>query len=69
MTFQGHVKNGVVLLDDDITLPEGAEVRVEVVLKRASTTSSEGPAVRGHDAFLGGYAPQDEGLYDDDAGR
>ncbi len=26
-------------------------------------------AVRGHDAFLAGYAAEDEGLYDDDAGR
>jgi hypothetical protein len=28
-----------------------------------------GAAVRGHDAFLAGYAAEDEGLYDDDAGR
>ena len=28
-----------------------------------------GVAVRGHDAFLAGYAAEDEGLYDDDAGR
>lgn len=28
-----------------------------------------GTAVRGHDAFLAGYAAEDEGLYDDDAGR
>ncbi len=25
--------------------------------------------VRGHSAFLSGYAPEDEGLYDDDPGR
>ena len=31
MTLQGHVKNGVVLLDNGATLPEGAEVRVELV--------------------------------------
>jgi hypothetical protein len=30
MTFQGHVKNGVVHLDDGVMLPEGAEVRVEL---------------------------------------
>lgn len=28
-----------------------------------------GAAVRGHDAFLAGYAAEDEGLYDDDASR
>ncbi len=26
-------------------------------------------AVRGHSAFVNGYAPQDEGLYDDVPGR
>ena len=31
MTFQGHVKNGVVHLDDGAELPEGAAVRVELV--------------------------------------
>jgi hypothetical protein len=36
MTFQGHVKNGVVLLDGGATLPEGAEVRVELAPPRAA---------------------------------
>ena len=40
MTFQGHVKNGVVLLDDGAMLPEGAEVRVELAPARASTPPS-----------------------------
>ena len=30
---------------------------------------SIGAAIRGHDAFLAGYAAEDEGLYDDEAGR
>ena len=29
MAYTGHVKNGVVVLDDPVTLPEGLEVRVE----------------------------------------
>ena len=29
MTYTGHVKNGVVVLDDPVTLPEGLAVRVE----------------------------------------
>src|SRR5436853_7925153 len=37
MTFSGHVKNGVVLLDHGATLPEGAEVRVELVDDAAQT--------------------------------
>jgi hypothetical protein len=34
MTYPGHVKNGVVLLDDEAILPEGAEVRVELVAEQ-----------------------------------
>jgi len=31
MTYRGHVKNGLIALDEPAQLPEGAEVRVEVV--------------------------------------
>ena len=30
MTVRGHVKNGVVLVEPGVTLPEGAEVKMEV---------------------------------------
>jgi hypothetical protein len=30
---------------------------------------SSGAPVRSHDAFLRGYAPEDEGLYEDDPAR
>ena len=42
MTFLGHVKNGVVLLDGGATLPEGAEVRVALAPARASTPEERG---------------------------
>ena len=29
MTYRGHVSNGVVVLDDAVTLPEGLTVKVE----------------------------------------
>jgi len=29
MTYTGHVKNGMVVLDDHVVLPEGLPVRVE----------------------------------------
>jgi len=32
MIYRGHVKNGVVVLDASAALPDGAEVRVELVL-------------------------------------
>ncbi len=31
MTFQGHIKNGQILLDQPASLPEGAQVKIEVV--------------------------------------
>jgi predicted DNA-binding antitoxin AbrB/MazE fold protein len=30
MTFHGQIKNGVAVLDQSVTLPEGTRVRVEV---------------------------------------
>jgi hypothetical protein len=31
MGYAGHVKNGVVVFDEPVALPEGASVRVEIV--------------------------------------
>lgn len=31
MTYRGHVENGVILLEDAPTLPEGAELEIRVV--------------------------------------
>ena len=31
MVYRGHVKNGVVVLDEAVPLPEGAKVTVELV--------------------------------------
>jgi len=45
MTLQGHVKNGVVLLDDGGTLPEGATVRVELVTSENSSPPAEPPTI------------------------
>jgi hypothetical protein len=41
MTFEGHVKNGVVLLDNGATLPEGARVHVKLVPADAETVSAD----------------------------
>ncbi len=30
MTYRGHVRNGVVVLDEPVELPDGAAVRVEL---------------------------------------
>jgi hypothetical protein len=31
MTYRGHVKNGVVVLEEPVVLPEGASVQVDLV--------------------------------------
>lgn len=36
MTYSGHVKNGVVVLDDPVILSEGAHVRIEVMHEPSS---------------------------------
>lgn len=32
MTYKGHIKNGKVVLDDPMDLPEGATVRIELAI-------------------------------------
>jgi len=34
MSFEGHIENGVVVLDQPVSLPNGTPVRVEVVAPR-----------------------------------
>jgi hypothetical protein len=31
MVYRGHIQNGVVVLDETLSLPEGAEVQVAIV--------------------------------------
>jgi len=35
MTYRGHVRNGGVVLDEPVQLPEGAEVEVRVLSEEA----------------------------------
>jgi len=46
MTYRGHVQNGVVVFDEPLPLPEGAQVRVEVLSEEAQP----GEAVAGHES-------------------
>jgi len=41
MTYRGHVKNGVVVLDEEVTLPEAAEVRLDVLTMPVGHERSE----------------------------
>jgi hypothetical protein len=35
MTLHGHVQNGLIVLDDKVLLPEGAEVQVQIIARPA----------------------------------
>jgi predicted DNA-binding antitoxin AbrB/MazE fold protein len=41
MTYKGHVKNGVIVLEQPVQLPEGAVVHVEVVETGEQRTLAE----------------------------
>ena len=66
MVYRGRVKNGVVVLDSSSALPEGVEVRVEIV-----PAESEGPLLDEHGQTLGQklmkYAGRAVGLPEDAA--
>ncbi len=42
MAFPGHVKNGMIVLNDPQALPEGTAVQVQVVEFNAEVNSGEG---------------------------
>lgn len=42
MTLAGHVKNGVIVLDEPMALPEG--LAVEVVMRNAAATGTQEPS-------------------------
>jgi hypothetical protein len=33
MIYRGHVKNGVIVLDENVSLPEGTEVKIEALVE------------------------------------
>jgi predicted DNA-binding antitoxin AbrB/MazE fold protein len=42
MVYQGHVENGTIHLQNSVVLPEGAEVRVEIVAPADRSEPREG---------------------------
>lgn len=53
---------------EKLTLPPALLDSVGAGRWRITVEPAESAAVRRHSAFLDGYATEDEGLYDDDAG-
>jgi hypothetical protein len=41
MTYKGHIKNGSVVLDEAVALPDGAEVTVDLVATRPPVPLAE----------------------------
>ena len=68
MVYRGHVKGGVVVFDSPVTLPDGAEVRVELL-----PSAAEGPPLDEEGRTLGQklmkYAGRAVGLPEDAAGQ
>jgi hypothetical protein len=65
MTYHGFVKNGQIELDRPATLPEGAEVNVQVVEKiRVSSPSSRAPLQKFQPIELPGGSLADELIRD-----
>ena len=68
MVYRGRVKNGVVVLDPPGALPEGVEVRVEIV-----PAETEGPLLEEQGQTLGQklmkYAGRTVGLPEDAAAQ
>jgi predicted DNA-binding antitoxin AbrB/MazE fold protein len=38
MTLHGHIENGVIVLNQQVSLPEGATVQVQIIVPPAKTT-------------------------------
>jgi predicted DNA-binding antitoxin AbrB/MazE fold protein len=55
MVVSGHVRNGLVVLDEPVSLPEGAEVQIELRERAASLAGGIAPEI----ARLSGILPRD----------
>lgn len=40
MTLRGHVKNGQIMLDEPVALPEGADVKIEIAVADSKADSA-----------------------------
>lgn len=45
MTLQGHVQNGMIVLDQQVPLPEGAKVEVQIVAPQPDEPQGELPTL------------------------
>jgi hypothetical protein len=57
MVYNGHVENGMVVFDQPVTLPEGTEVRIELIV-RDRNVSVDGPTLAEQFSNLIGAVPE-----------
>jgi hypothetical protein len=54
MTYLGHYQNGVIVLDNGATIPEGARVRVELVAPLTENEQRQQPSLfERYKSFIG----------------
>ena len=41
MTLHGHIQNGAIVLDNQVPLPEGAKVQVQILVAPIATSADE----------------------------
>ena len=56
MVLRGHIENGAVVIDEPTPLPEGAEVRIEIVAPNQGSQEPEQPLLRDRLLALAGKA-------------
>lgn len=44
MTYMGHVENGTIVLDEPVTLPDGATVKIEFAVALPVADENSGPS-------------------------
>jgi hypothetical protein len=64
LSYEVELQTGEKLSLPDSLLDSIGVGRWVVTIQPVASTS-ETPSIRNHQAFLNGYAPEDEGLYDD----
>ena len=42
MTYKGHVRNGAIVLDEPVRLPEGAPVKIELTIQLPDSSEDKG---------------------------
>ncbi len=45
MTYKGHIRNGAIVLDEPVPLPEGVPAKIELAIGLSSFGEEDGPSI------------------------